>query len=66
MDLSRIRAIRVEELLEGRPHTVFAGHYHTYTKHVLEVWDDDVRRTLAMKVILSGGKADETADAPRG
>jgi hypothetical protein len=23
----------VEELLKGRPHTVFAGHYHTYLKH---------------------------------
>ena len=25
---------RVEELLQGQPYTVFAGHYHTYTKHV--------------------------------
>jgi len=24
---------KVEELLKGRPHTVFAGHYHTYLKH---------------------------------
>lgn len=24
----------VEELLQGRPHTVFAGHYHTYLKSV--------------------------------
>ena len=24
----------VEQLLVGRRHTVFAGHYHTYTKHV--------------------------------
>jgi hypothetical protein len=23
----------IEELLKGRPHTVFAGHYHTYLKH---------------------------------
>ncbi len=25
---------RIEELLTGHPHTVFAGHFHTYTKHV--------------------------------
>ena len=25
---------RVEEMLQGRPHTVFAGHQHTYNKHV--------------------------------
>ncbi len=25
---------RVEELMSDRPHTVFAGHFHTYTKHV--------------------------------
>ena len=24
---------RIEELLQGRKHTVFAGHFHTYTKH---------------------------------
>jgi hypothetical protein len=26
--------LRVEELLGGRPYTVFAGHYHRYTQHV--------------------------------
>jgi hypothetical protein len=26
--------LRVEELLGSRPYTVFAGHYHRYTKHV--------------------------------
>jgi hypothetical protein len=25
---------RVEELLKGRPHTVFAGHFHRYTQHL--------------------------------
>jgi hypothetical protein len=25
---------KVEELLKGRPHTVFAGHFHRYTQHV--------------------------------
>jgi len=25
---------QVEALLAGRPHTVFAAHFHTYTKHV--------------------------------
>ncbi len=26
--------LKVEELLKGRPHTVFAGHFHRYTQHV--------------------------------
>jgi hypothetical protein len=25
---------KVEEWLSGRPHTVFAGHFHRYTQHV--------------------------------